>query len=221
MEESRKRILAIALEGTSKVQAMAVWDGQHLIVVELRDIKGNPEDWIEVMERDIEAKVQRGWVVMVEDRTASFSSLATSFNFDAPAEDGRTNLQRALDWYFALESRGGIILGEGMERYAIRLSGELGLIDAGTDEKGRLVYRVDWRKFNSGHKALLMCVAGAVMEEPLSERWLRVMARCSARKRNDDALAVMRTINAITRGHDRTRAMRYEMKRGALEGGCV
>ena len=173
------------------------------------------------MERDIEAKVKGGWVVMVEDRTASFSSLATSFNFDAPAEDGRTNLQRALDWYFALESRGGIILGEGMERYAIRLSGELGLIDAGTDEKGRLVYRVDWRKFNSGHKALLMCVAGAVMEEPLSERWLRVMARCSARKRNDDALAVMRTINAITRGHDRTRAMRYEMKREALEGGCV
>ena len=57
MEESRKRILTIALEGTSKVQAMAVWDGQHLIVVELRDIKGNPEDWIEVMERDIEAKV--------------------------------------------------------------------------------------------------------------------------------------------------------------------
>ena len=47
------------------------------------------------------------------------------------------------------------------------------------------------------------------------------MARCSARKRNDDALAVMRTINAITRGHDRTRAMRYEMKREALEGGCV
>ena len=108
-----------------------------------------------------------------------------------------------------------------MERYAIRLSGELGLIDAGTDERGRLVYRVDWRKFNSGHKALLMCVAGAVMEEPLSERWLRVMARCSARKRNDDALAVMRTINAITCGDDRTRAMRYEMKREALEGGCV
>lgn len=221
MEESRKRILAIALEGTSKVQAMAVWDGQHLIVVELRDIKGNPEDWIEVMERDIEAKVKGGWVVMVEDRTASFSSLATSFNFDAPAEDGRTNLQRALDWYFALEARGGIILGEGMERYAIRLSGELGLIDAGTDEKGRLVYRVDWRKFNSGHKALLMCVAGAVMEEPLSERWMRVMTQCRTPKKDDDALAVMRIINAITIGHDRTRAMRYEMKREALEGGCV
>ena len=216
MEDSRKRILAIALEGTSKVQAMAVWDGQHLIVVELRDIKGNPEDWLEVMGRDIETKVQGGWVVMVEDRTASFSSLATSFNFDAPAEDGRTNLQRALDWYFALESRGGIILGEGMERYAIRLSGELGLIDAGTDEKGRLVYRVDWRKFNSGHKALLMCVAGAVMEEPLS-----VMTQCRTPKKDDDALAVMRIINAITIGHDRTRAMRYEMKREALEGGCV
>lgn len=44
MEDSRKRILAIALEGSSKVQAISVWDGQHLIVIELRDIKGNPED---------------------------------------------------------------------------------------------------------------------------------------------------------------------------------
>ena len=58
MEDARKRILAIALEGSSKVQAISVWDGQHLIVIELRDIKGNPEDWIEVMERDIEAMLE-------------------------------------------------------------------------------------------------------------------------------------------------------------------
>lgn len=173
--ESRKRIMTISLEGQQRAQAFAMWDGERLIVLELREIVGDPETWLPDMMKDIEDKVGSGWVVMVEDRTASFSSAATAFNFDEMGENGRTQLQEALDWYFSLDGRGAIILGDGMERYTIRRGGEGGIVDAATDEKGRLVYKIDWNRFGAGHKAMLMAVVGAVIEEPLSERWLRAM----------------------------------------------
>ena len=47
------------------------------------------------------------------------------------------------------------------------------------DEKGRLVYDVDWNRITGGHKAVLMCVAGAVMELPFSDRWLNAFTEAS------------------------------------------
>ena len=205
----KKKILAIA-HGDRRVQAAAMYDGQRLIMVELRDIIGNPDEWLPKMHEDIAAKVEGGWVVMVEDRTASFSPLATPFNFDAVSEGGRTNLQNCLDWYFDMDARGDIILGPGMERFRITLGGEGGLLDAKHDEKGRVVYHVDWRRFQAGHKALLMCVAGAVMEEPLSERWLKVMTRALAgAKENPNWL---KTFHAITKGYDKVRDKDFEAR---------
>ena len=44
------------------------------------------------------------------------------------------------------------------------------------DDRGRSVYRINWTNFRDAHLALLMCVAGAAMEEPLSERWIKTFA---------------------------------------------
>lgn len=170
---SQKKILTIALEGERKVQAAAMYADSHLTVLEMNEITGDPDEWLEVMREDITEKTRKGWVTMVEDRTNSFPGEATSFNFDAICEDGRTYLQCSLDWYFAMQARGQIILEQYMERYTLRLNSQL--IDSNHDEKGRVVYAVNWREFTGGHKALLMCVAGATMEEPISERWIRTM----------------------------------------------
>lgn len=188
--ESRKRIMTISLEGQQRAQAFAMWDGERLIVLELREIVGDPETWLPDMLQDIDAKVESGWVVMVEDRTASFATAATAYNFDEMGENGRTKLQEALDWYFSLDGRGAIILGDGMERYAIRRGGEGGLVDCSTDEKGRLVYKIDWNRFCAGHKAMLMAVVGAVIEEPLSERWLRAMGNVKIGGDREDPLHI-------------------------------
>lgn len=188
--DSRKRIMTISLEGQQRAQAFAMWDGERLIVLELREIVGDPETWLPDMLQDINAKVESGWVVMVEDRTASFSTAATAYNFDEMGENGRTQLQEALDWYFSLDGRGAIILGDGMERYAIRRGGEGGLVDCTADEKGRMVYKIDWNRFGAGHKAMLMAVVGAVIEEPLSERWLRAMGGVKSKEVNGNSLRI-------------------------------
>lgn len=171
--DGRKKILAISLEGTRRAQAVGMWDGANLILTELRDITGAPAQWLPTMLEDVRAKVASGWVVLVEDRTHSFPADAILYNFDAAGPDGRTNLQSALDWYFALDGRGSIILDPTMKRYALRMGNATDMIDVAHDEKGRLVYRVNWLEFSAGHRALLMCVAGAVMEDPLSEHWMR------------------------------------------------
>lgn len=167
-----KRILAIAFEGTVPAQCVALYSGNELLVKELVEITVEPYAWMQIMLRDVEEKTRKGWVVMLEDRTASFSRHATSWNFDAVGADGRTNLQTCLDWYFMLQRRGQIFMGSELQRYEMRIGGEMDMIDAKNDDKGRLIYNINWRLFSSAHRALLMCVAGAVMEEQLSDRWI-------------------------------------------------
>lgn len=169
---SVKKIFTVAFEANRRMRAQAYFNGVRLSVVEMSAVYGEPEEWIPAIQKDIEQKVKDGWVCMVEDPTFSFPSLATSFNFDAMADNGRTWLQTALDWYLALDSRGGIVLGEGLDRYVLRQGTATELLDLTQDTKGRSVYSMDWQNFNAGHKALLMCVVGAVQEDPMSERWL-------------------------------------------------
>lgn len=206
---SEKKILTIALEGERKVQAMALYEDSRLMVLEMNDITGDPDVWLETMRRDVAQKTQGGWVVMVEDRTNSFPGEATSFNFDAMCEDGRTNLQCCLDWYFDMQARGQIILEQNMERFKIYLNSQL--IDAKHDDKGRIVYNVNWKEFTGGHKALLMCVAGAAMENPLSERWLRVMtgARSKTKGQNENP---MRAFITALHTSDASAQRRIELK---------
>lgn len=173
MDNVQKRILAVAFEGRRPAQASAMWNGQHLYIKELREINEDRFVWTEAIKQVVEDKVRDGWVVMLEDRTFSFPGNATSWNFDVVGDDGRTNLQSALDWYFALQGRGQIEFTDATLRFAMKLGGEQDMIYAKNDERGRLVYCVNWPAFKSAHRALLMCVAGAVMEEPLSDRWIK------------------------------------------------
>lgn len=174
--EGKKKILTISFEGRTPTQASAAWDGEKLFILEVNDINGNPHFWMDSVLEDIENKAKSGWVIMVDDSTASFPPPATSWNMNSLGEDGRTNLQTALEWYFALQSRGEIIFEPHLKQYQIRLGGDNDMAFAEHDERGRRIYRIDWTKFNSRHMALLMCVAGAVMEEPLSDRWMKVFA---------------------------------------------
>ena len=196
-DDPRKRILTVSLEGERRAQALAAWDGERLIVTDIQEFFGSPEDWLPVMLQDMEAKVDRGWVVMVEDRTGSFPSRATAYNFDAVGPDGRTRLQSALDWYFALAGRGALIIDPAVNRYALRLGGENDLIVRKADDRGRIVYDARWENISAGHKALLMCVAGAVMEEPLSERWMRVFAGSARPAQDALLLPVFRSMRAL------------------------
>ena len=196
-DDPRKRILTVSLEGERRAQALAAWDGERLIVTDIQEFFGSPEDWLPVMLQDMEAKVDRGWVVMVEDRTGSFPSRATAYNFDAVGPDGRTRLQSALDWYFALAGRGALIIDPAVNRYALRLGGENDLIVRKADDRGRIVYDARWENISAGHKALLMCVAGAVMEEPLSERWMRVFAGSVKSVQKPAVWPVFRVMNEV------------------------
>lgn len=176
MSTGSKKILAVSLEGGGRAQATAAWDEGNatLVIIEIRNLAGDPHTWWNEMLRDIENKLQRDWVVLVEDRTASFPGNVINWNFDAVGSNGRTNLQSSLDWYFALDGRGAIVLPDEARHHALRMGGDNDILVCKQDEKGRLVYDIQWARFTPGHKAMLMCVAGAVMEKPLSERWMRV-----------------------------------------------
>ena len=45
-----------------------------------------------------------------------------------------------------------------------------------TDDRGRSVYRINWANFKGAHLAILMCVAGATLEDPWTERWAKEFA---------------------------------------------
>ncbi len=206
-DDPRKKILTISLEGGRRAQALAAWDGERLIIMEIREITGNPDVWLPAMLKDMESKVDHGWVVMVEDRTGSFPSSATTYNFDAMGPDGRTHLQSALDWYFALEGRGSLIIDPSLNRYALRLGGDNDLIVRKTDERGRVLYDARWENVTAGHKTLLMCVAGAVMEEPLSERWMRVFVDSAKPAKRPPVWPVLRSMRGLYETqHDRLEA---------------
>ncbi len=179
LQSGQKFIMAVAFGNSlgkgSSIMYAAYKDGV-LGVVKEQEILVAPDEWVGRMLEDVEEKLSKGWVCLIEDKTASFRTDAILYDFDALNDDGRTNLQTALDWYFALQARGGIVLKEGTERLALNLGGETDKLEADHDTKGRLIYRIDWTRLKAAHRALLMCVAGAVQEEPLSEQWMRAIA---------------------------------------------
>ena len=73
----------------------------------------------------------------------------------------------------------------------------------------RLVYDVDWNRMTGGHKAILMCVAGAVMELPFSDRWLNEFAKASQSNRPSPQ-SPLDSFFAITTGYDEFRQRDFE-----------
>ena len=179
LQSGKKFIMAVAFGGSlgkaSSIMYAAYKDGVLGIVKE-SEILQEPGEWVPELLEDVKEKISTGWVCLIEDRTASLKTDAILYNFDAMAEDGRTNLQVSLDWYFALQNRGAIVFPEGMEHISLKMGNATSKLESDYDVKGRLIYRIDWDTIKASHKAMLMCVAGAVMEEPLSERWMRIIA---------------------------------------------
>ena len=173
-----KKIVSIALESERKYSAHAVYTDGVLVVTHCQPITGTVSEWKPKLIKDIEEKTEKGFAVVVEDRTHNFSPCAVSFNFDEIMDDGRTMLQHCLDWYYSLDAVGNLMLDRGVETHAIR-KGDMAMVNFRHDEKGRLVYDVDWNRITGGHKAVLMCVAGAVMELPFSDRWLNAFTEAS------------------------------------------
>lgn len=223
--KAEKKIMALSLEGAMPMQVIAKYTEEKLVFAGARRIQGDPSEWMPGIETLIAEKIKDDWVVIVEDRTDSFSDMAVLWDFGAIMSDGKTAMQQCLDWYFALSSRGAIILPDEMSQFALRMHAEGSLIDMTNDDKGRLVYKVDWRRITCGHKAMLLCVAGAILEEPMSDRWLNKLYEIAqnqivenvnlALARRIEALSGKRTLQAATDFEKRVQEMESKKKREA------
>ena len=176
MKETKKKILAITCEMGNPAQGTAIWDGQRLFIMDIAKASGDRFAWLEKALEDIEKKTAKGWVVMVGDRTRSFPPPATTWDMNATNPEGHTKLHAALEMYFALQSRRALVFEPNLKKFQIHLGGDNGMAFIENDDRGRSVYRVNWDKFESVHLVVMMLVAGAVMEEPLSDRWMNIFA---------------------------------------------
>lgn len=202
------KIMTVSLEALSKHKALALYDGDKLAVTHCLPIQGSPSTWRGSLIQEIETLSEAGYAVLIEDRTETIARFGTKFLFDE-IEDGRSNLYHALDWYFAMQNMGSIIADPSVERFMVRTGSEGAAIERKQDEKGRVVYDVNWLGLTGGHKAVLMCVVAAMME-PLSERYLRSMYDLSGGQGEKDVYDPKRVFKAITQDYDRDRFMAFE-----------
>ena len=73
-----KKILSIALESERKFRAHALYTDGVLVVTHCLPISGPPMEWKNKLLKDIEEKTEKGFAVIVEDRTQNFSPHAVS-----------------------------------------------------------------------------------------------------------------------------------------------
>lgn len=211
MDIEKKKIFTLSLDSENRHMASAIlFEGNRLAITHCVPISGPPSKWREKMLADIESKAVAGFAIAVEDRSGEFSPHATSVCFD-DVEEGRTLLQQSFDWWFSLKNSGNLILDKSVLRYDMRTGGEGALIDIKHDEKGRIVYYPNWMSFHGGHKAMLLCVAAAMLEEPLSGRWIETML-AGVSKRNPAPKSPFSSWQAVTsmRDADRARELRSD-----------
>lgn len=210
--------MAVSLESNKRYKANALYEGGRLYLTHCTPIVGGVAVWRDAVMTEIKDKFSKGFAVLVEDRTGSFcaDNGASQFAFDE-IEDGRTMLYQCLDWYFALYDMGNIVADAEAERFLFRSGGEGSMVDRQQDDKGRTTYNINWSAFTGAHKAVLMCVAGAVLENPWSERWLAEMYGPKV-ETGGAGFDPRKTIEAITRGHDKTRVSEFEAKVREVQG---
>lgn len=170
------RIMAVSLVSSKqRTVAYAVFNGEQLSIVSVESVGGGFfSTWRDKLIADIQNKVKKGFIVIVEERTDLIAQHATQYMLEDVNDEGRTNMQEALDWYFSLESVGNLIFSDETKRYHLSSGAEGAKIDTGYDDKGRPVYKVDWNRLPGGFRSVLLCVVAA-MTEPLSERFLTAM----------------------------------------------
>lgn len=169
------KILAVSLIGRQKHKAYAVYDGESLIVTHVVEIKGLFGTWRDALIEEVQRRQAEGYVCIVEEKTDHIAQHASQFNFeDVDIETGRSHLYLALDWYFPMLELGNIVVAKELQKFMIRSGAEGQKIERGQDDKGRITYSINWSAFGSGHRALLLCVVGAMIE-PVSDRYVQEM----------------------------------------------
>lgn len=205
MDAEKKKIFTLSLDSENRHMASAIlFEGNRLAITHCVPVAGPPSQWREKMLVDIETKAAAGFAIAVEDRSGAFSPHATSVCFD-DVEDGRTLLQQSFDWWFSLKNSGNLLLDTSVTRYDMKAGEEGSLIDIRHDEKGRIVYHPNWMQFHGGHKAMLLCVAAAMLEEPLSARWIDAML-AGVSKQHPTPPSPFASWQAITMQRDADRA---------------
>jgi len=205
MSEQTK-IFVACLTDAKKYKAEALFDGEALVIANVLPIedKGLFSKWKMPLIKEIQQKVEQGYIVLVEEKTDYVSRYATQYiledlNDDSDGGSRRSNYSDALDWYFALADTGNLIIHPDYKKYSLNGSGEGSMFDRQNDDKGRSLYKVDWKRFNGGYRAMLLCVVGA-MYEPLSERFLESMFEADERAHEiaNPALQFKSVIQGVT-----------------------
>jgi len=171
-DDSILKIMAVSLMGGQKSKAYAVFNGEQLVITSVLPIAGIFNAWRKPLVDEIVEKSGKGYAVIIEERTDLIAQHGTQYLLEDVEE--RSNLYEALDWYFALQDMGNLVVDDDAKRFLIRSGSEGQKVEKKQDEKGRSVYSIDWTAFGGGHRAILLCVVAA-MTEPLSGRFLEAM----------------------------------------------
>jgi len=176
MSTESLKIMTVSLVDAKKFQAQAVYDGERLVIADVRPITGIFSTWKAPLIAEIKKRVADGYAVVIEEAGDTISQYGTQYLLDEPDEaEGKMRLQVVLDGYYEMESMGMLILAQEFKQFAIPKTGnEGGWIEKKNDEKGRAFYSINWGKLTGAHRAILLCVVVA-LQEPLSERFLHAM----------------------------------------------
>lgn len=172
MTDNILKIMAISLMGNQRSKAYAVFNGEQLVVTAVLPISGMFRSWRQQLIEEIADKQDKGYAVLVEEKTDLIAQHGTQYLLEDV--EGKSNLHDALDWYFALQDMGNLIVPDDLKKYLIRSGSEGQKVEKKQDDKGQPYYVIDWNAFHGGYRAVLLCVVAA-MTEPISDRFIRAM----------------------------------------------
>lgn len=166
---SKKKILGVSLTTQERVGLSAAYDGTTLVLGKLETFGGFIQDWRKAATAKVQASMQGGAAVFVEEMGDAVSQHAHGVLLsDMHPIDGRPILSVALDWYFAMMGAEAIIFAPGTERCRIMESA----VDVGTDDRGRPVYKPDWLRVKGAHRAMILCCLAAEGLQPVSDGYI-------------------------------------------------
>ena len=147
MDDDYLKIMGVSLASSKKHKAYAVFNGEQLVITNVTPIaSGMLNVWRTPLIEEIIQKKADGFAVLVEEKTDLIAQYGTQYLLDDI--EGKSNLYDALDWYFALQDMGNLIMPSELGAYQIRSGHEGQRIEKKQDEKGRSRYDIDWPSFH-------------------------------------------------------------------------
>jgi hypothetical protein len=200
----QKKIFAVSLNDKRRFKAYAAYDGEVLVIGDLVEIGGKYRMWKGPLIAEILDRKGKGFVPLIEERTDNISRHGIQFDFEEmDSMEGRIHLYLALDYYFAMDSMGTVIIPKESAQFKITRN----MVDIKQDEQGRTKYNVNWERLNGGHRAILLCVMAAMFDE-MSGQYIDIMYREIMKTPASES--PMRSFQAITRDVDKARAIKRE-----------